>query len=401
MGCVISQSFYFFMPTYQYSQLKSDVNAKIKGKIGILINPRDTLNRGVREVVKDADFPSMRRRSALTPNLFKKIFQYAAPTDMKGYGLINVEPQTDRQRRRYDLVPSEQFYRRQDINTISIDDSDGVKKILINTDQANDLEHLISTLDATNSGGGTWQVVGDAENISADLDNYVRENGSLKFDIGTGGTTTAGVENSSLTQFDATKYFGGNSAVFVWMWITSTTNLTNMILKIGNDTSNYYQKTVTAQADGTAFQNGWNLLKFDLASYTTTGTPVLTTFDYVSIYMTKTAGKISETSYRLDSIVLKKGEPSKVLYQSKNGWQTSGGTWIQNSTADTDYLNADDDEYSLIVKKCTEYAADEVDEQATSEKMEKTYKEDLKEFRRSNPSEVMNMISTYADFKRT
>ena len=49
---------------------------------------------------------------------------------MKGYGLINVEPQTDRQRRRYDLVPSEQFYRRQDINTISIDDSDGVKKIL-------------------------------------------------------------------------------------------------------------------------------------------------------------------------------------------------------------------------------------------------------------------------------
>jgi len=37
---------FLIMPTYTYSKLKSDVNARIKGKIGILIDARSTLNQG-------------------------------------------------------------------------------------------------------------------------------------------------------------------------------------------------------------------------------------------------------------------------------------------------------------------------------------------------------------------
>ena len=389
------------MATYTYAQLKSRINSKIKGKIGILIDARETLNEGVRQAVFDIDFVSMRRRTALTPNLFRKVFEYAAPTDIKNYGIIGIEPQTDRALREYILVPSEQFYRRQDPNTIAFDDADMVTKILVNTDQPNDLGIMVAPLDTTTSGGGTWQAVGDGTNIRADSDNFVRENGSLRWDIGSGATTTAGVKNTSLNSFDASDYFGGNGALFVWVWITSTTNLTNFILRIGSSEANYYQKTITAASDGTTFKAGWNLLRFDLSSLTTTGTPDEDAFTFISLYMTKTAGKINETDYRFDSIILKRGEPNNLVYQSSYGWQSSGGTYKQDSTADSDYLNCDSDEYNIIIDKCAELAADEVDEDSISEKYASKYKTDKRSYELQHPSEVKSMISTYADFKRT
>lgn len=388
------------MPIFTYSNFKSRVNAKIKGKVGVLINPRDTLNDVARQVYADVDLVSARRSTALTPNLFKKIYEYASPTDMKS--IINIEPQTDRNRARYDLTTPEEFYRRRDINTIAIDDSDFIKKILINTNQpTTDLGIVISTLDSTTAGGGTWALFGDGTNVRADSDDYVRENGSLRWDISAAGGTTAGVQNTALTQFDATDYFGGNGAVFVWAYITSATNLTNYILRIGSDSSNYYSKTITTASDGTAFRTGWNLLRFDLTSLTTTGTPVVTAFDYVVIYMTKTAGKISETDYRFDSLVLKKGEKNNVVYYSRYPWQSSSGTYLENSTADSDYLNVSDEEFNLMIEKAKEIAGEEVDEMNLSESGAKNYKTMATNYQRSNPSQAMNIISTYADFKHT
>lgn len=393
------------MPTYTFTQVKSRINSKIKGKIGVLVNSRETINDAVRQVLSDADLVSARRRTLLTPNLFTNIFEYASPSDLKGYGIINIEPQTDRARRQYSLVPSEEFYRRRDPNTIAVDDYDFIKKVLVNSDQPSntqDLTLIIAALDTTTSGAATaWTAVGDATNIRADSDNFVRENGSLRFDIGTGATTTAGIQNTTLYSFDATNYFGGNSSLFVWVWITSTTNLTNFVMKIGSGTGNYYSKTITAASDGTAFSAGWNLLRFDLTNLTSIGTPVLTAFTFCSVYMTKTAGKISETDYRFDSLMIKKGEPNYLKYYSKFGWQTSGGTWKENSTLDSDYLNVNTNEYNLIIMKGSEMAADEVDELDVSKKQGNDYKESLKVYKTDNPSESLLMISTYADFKHT
>lgn len=389
--------------TYTYTFFKSRINAKIKGKIGILVNPRDTLNEIARQVYADVDLVSARRRTALTPNLFTRIFEYASPTDLKGYGIINVEPQTDRARLAYTLVPSEEFYRRRDPDTIAISDADFIKKILINSTQpTNDLGIMIASFDATTSGGSSaWTAVGGGTNIRADSDDYVRENASLRFDLSASAVATAGIENSSLYSFDATNYFGGNGAAFVWAYITSTTGLTNYILRLGSDSSNYYQKTATTASDGTAFKTGWNLIRFDLTTLTTVGTPVVTAFDYASIYMTKLTSKVSETDYRFDSLILKKGEKDNVLYYSKYPWQTSGGTYIANSTADSDYLNVDEDEFNLMVEKGIEIAGYEVDEDTSADKSAKKYKDMVKEYVRNHPSEAMNMISTVADFKHT
>jgi hypothetical protein len=196
---------------------------------------------------------------------------------------------------------------------------------------------------------GTWSAYNDAANVVLDNDNFVEGSGSIKFDL-TGSATTAGIQNTTLDTLDISD-FTNNGSVFVWVYINSTTNLTNFILNIGNDlTTNYYSQTVTATNEGVAFQNGWNLLRFSFASMTENGTVTDTAVDSIRLYMTKSSGK-SDDGYRVDDIQLHTGQIYDVVYYSKYPWQSSVGTYIENSTTSTDYINADTDEFDLFVAK--------------------------------------------------
>jgi len=377
---------------YTFSQLKSDINGKIKGKIGILVDEISTINQGVRQVMSDIDLLTTRRRTRLTPNLFSGIYEYAAPTDLKGYGVITIQNQKFNKSKEWNLVPFEQFLRRQDNNTLAISDYDGIRKLFLNSN-FNDDKITIQNFDTV----GNITVFGDAENLSTDTSDFITANASLTFDISSAGGTTCGVEET-ISSIDLTNYLKGNGCVTVWAYITSTTNLTNYILRIGTDSSNYYYKTITTQSDGTAFVTGWNLLKFDLTSLTETGTVTDTSILYYALYFTKTTGKVSEIAYKFDDLVLHAGEINNVYYYSNYGWQTSDGVYMQNSTEDSDLLNAGPEEYELILSKCSELAADEVDEERVSIKQEKRYKDLMKVYINSNPSESLIMISTTQDF---
>jgi len=381
------------MPIYTQSILQSDINSKIKGKIGIISDPQSIINSGVRQVLADLDLLTTRRRTRLTPNLFSGVFEYAAPTDLKGYSIITIQNQTFEKSKDWGLVPYEQFLRRQDRNTIAVSDYDGIRKILLNT-TINDSKNTIGSFDSTTG----WTAVGDAINIDEDRDNFITRNASLSFDLSSNAGTTAGVESSTIGSFDLTEYLKGNGTATVWVYIPSITGLTNYILKLGSSSGNYYQKTITTQSDGTAFVTGWNLLKFDMTSLTTVGTPVDTAIIYSALYMTKDITKISETGYKFDDLVIHRGEINNIYYYSGYGWQSSAGTYKVNSTLPTDILNAGEEEYELILAKCTELCADDCDEDKVSQKQEKRYEQLKKIYKANNPSESLTMISTIVNF---
>ena len=218
----------------------------------------------------------------------------------------------------------------------------------------------------------------------------------MTFDIGNGGTTSAGIVNSTLDTFDITGYLGGNSAVFVWVHINSTTDLTNFVLKIGTDSSNYYSKTITARHDGNAFQSGWNLLRFALTSLSETGAVTDTNIRYVSLAMTKAVTKVNETDYKFNWLMISQGVRHEVVYYSKYGWQDSTGTYIEKSTDGNDLLVADTSEYDLFLKhgvrlgmRHTAFSQEEIND------ADKQYIEALKGYSASNPDESQLMVSTY------
>lgn len=383
--------------TYTYSQLKSSINVRIHNKMGVIADPRTAINDVVKEMLM-YDLRSSKRKTVIAPNLFNDVFQYSAPSDINGIKLISIQPQTmDRENDGgFELVPEDEFDRRKDtdFNLLSFTDRDVTRRLLASVNVDDDTL-IVGNLESLTGDGGTWALFGDGTNLTADSDNFVKGSASINWDISAAAGTTAGIQNSSLNTFDLTNYASGGSA-FVWVYITSTTGLTNFILRLGNDSSNYYSMTATTTNESASFQTGWNLLRFDFSGKSTTGTVTATTCDYAVIYMTKLTTKVSETDYRFDHIMVKKGKIQNLIYYSRYLWQTSSGTFMAESTADTDLLNIDSDEYSLLVEKGTEIlglAAREYDDAKIARG--RFINELLPQYKKMNPSEALAMTSTY------
>lgn len=383
------------MPSFTYSELKAAVNGRIHNKIGLLADARQTINNGVRDCLA-LDLRSTKRKSSLAPNLFNEIYQYTCPTDLKAQKIISLTPQTMVRdlHQNWELTSEDEFDRRKDTDTnlLAFSDRDFTRKLLVSYN-ADDNGFVVSTLDAL-TGGGSWVLFGDGTNLTVDNDQYVKGSASINWDISAAGGTTAGIQASDIPTFDLTDYASSGS-VFVWAWITSATNLTNFIIRLGSDSSNYYSMTATTTNEGLAFAAGWNLIRFDFSGKTTTGTPDDDACDYAVIYMTKTAGKVSETDYRFDHIIVKSGQIFDLIYYSKYLWQNSSGTYLEDSTADTDLLNADTEEYNLIIEKCTEWAAREIRESEDAIFASQRFDKLVKEYRKNYRGERIAPQNTY------
>lgn len=388
---------------YTRADLKSHLNAGIFGKIGMLRDEDETVNRAVRQAMTDFDFRSMRRRTALAPNLFNDITDYASPTDLDAYKIIDIPAQAKRQDGEFFLVPTQEFVTKRRRGMIAIRDYNGVRALQVSSN-VDDHSILVAELDSLVSGSSNnsnWIAFGDAVNLAADNDDFLKGSGSIKWGISGAAGTTAGIQHPSINPIDISDFFGGTSAFFVWTRITDITNITNYKLRFGSDAATYYEKTVTAQADGTALVNGWNLLKFDITNLTLTGVPVDTNIKFFAIFMTKTSGKVSETDYKFDWLVLKRGVIHNVDYYSKYGWQSAAGAWKENSTDEGDFVVADKDEFEIILEKAIQIAAREVREFDLAKDAERQYKEKGYAYQQRNPSEAKIMTSEYYNYGET
>lgn len=384
------------------SAFKSRVNAGIQNRSGLIVDFNSVLDDAVSQVLSDPDIglKSARRKSSLVPNLFSNKFEYAAPSDISGLKIIDIPPQLVG--KNYDewfLIPSRDFNMSRPLNSIAFDhyNAGNILKISANVDSSN---IDIATLDSLTSGGGTWEAFGDATNVARDGDDYVKESGSVSFDINASGGTTAGIKNTNVNEFDITDYLNGNGSLFVYTRINSTTNITNYTLRIGTDESNYYTATVTTRNDGTALQSGWNLLRFDLTSLTETGTVTNTSINYIALFMTKSAAKVSETDYKFDSISIAIGKNYDLIYYTAYGWKNISGTYLETSASDTDFLVADREEFTkLFLPKAKQLALEEINDFNTAAKFEQTYQINKLEYIKGTPNEAMVFSNEYYGYE--
>lgn len=335
---------------YTRSQLIARINAGIQGRKGILVDINETANDAVREVINQIDISSTLRSYSLAPKLFRSVYDYAAPSDLKSNNITDIPPQVKRSDGQWFLVSPEEFDRSKGYQKgqIALDQYNGVSILRIATN-LDDQKITISSLDSLTAGGGTWIALGDFGSLTVDNDDFLMENASIAGVIGSSGTTTAGIQNVGLNSTDITLYMQGNSAAFAYVKINDPTNITNYQLNLGSSSGNYYYKTVTSQNNGAALVAGWNLLRFDLANLSKVGSPDMTKITYSAFFMNKNGAKINESGYKFDSIVLRRGAIYNVRYYSRFGWQDSSGNYKENSTSDSDVLVADSTEFNLMV----------------------------------------------------
>jgi hypothetical protein len=376
---------------YTQEQLLSDINAGIRGKIGMLTSQTDFVNRVAREVRNDVAIRSAQRSAQLTPDLFEGIYKYTCPSDLHGNRLIDVPAQAKRYDGSFVIVPIEQFNANPRPGDISITNFNGVRQILMNS-IATSKTLVIDPL----STASDWTAYGDAENLTNDAQDFISGNGSIVFDIDASAGTTAGIENAALDSIDVTEYMYGYSSAHVWVKLSNADNITNFKLRFGTDASNYYEITVTSQSDGTEFIRGWNLLRFSLNGLTATGTVDDEDINYAAVFMTKTTGKVSQTGFKMNYLVFMTGVIADTQYYSNYPWQSSTGTYKRLSTDASDVIVADEDEYELFVKKGVYLGRCDTNfDMIDREQAEKEYTAVKTKYEMENPDNSLLIISTY------
>lgn len=385
-------------PSITQTELQAIVNGMVHDKFSQCASPTVVMNRGVRYVVADMDLRSSKRSSQLSPNMFQNVYEYAAPTDIKGEKVIDLRKQVTRSSfEKWSLVDDAEFDRKKDPYKVAVRDENFIK-ILRVSGLPNSKTTTIHNCDSLTA-NGTWAASADVSNLTLDSDNYIVGNGSINFDMAAGAATGV-IELTGATQVDLTDY-DEKGSVFVWVFIPDYADaegdtVINFILRWGNDSSNYWSKTVTVSNEGNTFKDGWNLLRFDWSTATETGTVDPTTVDYVRLTVTKSTSLAADTDWRVDNIIVALGEIYETVYYSKYGWQTTALAYIEESTTTTDLVLGDTDEIEGLAFKIAEFASQELKEWEESKYFKQEYENWKRKYESNYPSEALKKSRSYA-----
>lgn len=329
---------------YLVSDLKTELEGVVHGtSLNKVRNINELIYRAGRQVLLDCDPPETERIQDIENALFDEVDRYAIPSDLKSNKIIDIRPQVNRSladdfAQRF-VAEFDQYKAN---NTFAIENDDGVSYIRIKKILNQGI--AINTCDSLTL-NGTWTASGTATNLTLDTLYYQSGGGSLNFDL-TASASDAILENSTMTQIDLSDH-DEQSSIFIWLYIPDTARVTNVNLRWGNDTSNYWNRTVTATFDSTAFRTGWNLLRFDWNGATETGTVDPEKIDYIRLTIVR-ADATADTDFRLDSIYSRLPSIFEMVYYSNALYRTSSGTFKEKLTLDTDIINLATDGYNLI-----------------------------------------------------
>lgn len=389
---------------YSVQTCLTDLAGVIHGTtINKVPNVYGILNRAARAMLLDVD-PKETQRIVQLSQVFNNVYDYPLPVDVKGDRLIDLRPQAGRK-------PSDIFFQGYEINfdaykgvstknKIYTQWNTGVKTLRI---EAPTLTAPVILTDTSTLTG--WSATSGAQNLSLDTINNVAGGGAVTFDLAAG-PTTGSIQISTLQPIDLTGHANIDTE-FYWVYLPTGSAITNLNLKWGSDfTANYYTLTVTANQQGIAFVNGWNLIAVPWVSATKVGTPVITAFD--SIQLTVAYNGALQTGLKFCTLTSNTGYIFEAVYYSKYLFRDASTNAFQETVTDvtdnTKLINLDTDSYNLFFNKVAFYTAQSL--QGSDAQYDAMYwgGEDgqggeygnaLKRYRAENPSEAMLKGSTY------
>lgn len=332
---------------YSILNLKQDLTGVLHGTTNNQIQNLDgVINRAARQLLLDLDPQETKRTLEFVNPIFNTVTDYPIAPDVKGNKIIDIYPQVNRIPRdiwtqaynqNFDIAKQNVFSL---ANMFTINFNTGIKTIRINCPFLN-VPNIVNQIDSI-SVNGTWAVGGTASNLRVNNSNFVQGTGSLEFDVTVG---SGGIVNSTMTAVDLTSVLN-QASMFVNVFVPTGSNLTSVELQWGSDTSNYYTVTVTANQQGTAFVDGWNLCQFQWSSASIVGSPVVSAIDTAKINLTmvgtNTAVKVNGLNCILGTI-LNYEYYSKYLFRD-----VTTGAFQETVTDDSNLINLDTESYNLL-----------------------------------------------------
>lgn len=328
--------------------LKADITPKLKGtSLRQISDFYATVAGAANRMLSRIDPQETIRIVTMSTPFFDQINDYALVTDFKR--MIDIRPQVNRQSQpglsHYSETTPRQFLENLDPNSFSIKWNNGQRSIRAQKLPTGNVVQVDSFDTATSN--GSWAASGDISGLYAEALNFVEGNGSLGMNL-SGATGTGYIENSTAAVLDLSAYLWEDSSFF-YLWIPSGKSalFTSLTLRRGSSSLNYKTVSITTKADGTAFNDGWNLCWFDWNTAVNTGSPDNTKSTYKRITMNTTAGT-AIAGVLLDNFTNSMGDLAEIEYYSEMMFRTAAGVWIDRPTDDSDIVCVGPSGYEIL-----------------------------------------------------
>lgn len=353
------------MANYTITNLKSDLQAALHGtSLNNIQNFTGLVMRAASDVLIRVD-PQETKRLVETSPVFNGVWDYPIPVDLKGNRVIDIRPQFTRYPGDVWLQDYNQFFDLMKNSFVSgsyqpmftMNYNSGLRSIRINSPNLPP-GNVLNTASNVSS-NGTWTAGGNATNLTTDNVNFLVDGGSLSFNLSAGGAGSTGyLENSTMSAVDLTANL--NQAVqFLYTYLPTASNFSQVQLRFGSSSSNYYQVNQTLTQENTAFQNAWNLLDFPWLGATVVGSPNPAAITYIRV--TWTYDGTAQTAVRLNNITSTLGRVLEMEYYSKYIFSDgTTGAFKEQPTSDSDYINLDLEARMIFFNRCMFLAAQQV-----------------------------------------
>ncbi len=330
------------------AQLKADITPKLKGtSLNQVTDFYSTAQTAANRMLARIDTEETRRTVTMSTPFFDNVNDYALVSDYKR--MIDIRPQTNRKnqpgRSDFTQTTPRQFSEKLTPNSFSIKYNNGVRSLQAQRLPAGNVITM-DTFD-TPTANGSWSAEGDASGLYTEVLNYVEGNGSMGFNL-SGITGLADVVNSTSPIIDLSSFlYEDSSFLFFWIPVGFSSRFTSFNLLRGSSALNYKQVSVTSRADGTAFTDGWNFLRFDWNQATNSGSPDNTLNTYRRFGITYTTG-VAINGCLLDNWTDSLGNLYEIEYYSECIFRSATGIWKYAPTDDSDILCVGPNSYEIL-----------------------------------------------------
>lgn len=336
------------MLTITLAQLKSDIASKMKGtSIREVKDFYGKASAAANRMLARIDTEETRRTVTMTTPFFDNINDYALVTDFKR--MIDIRPTAGRDKMlnqsNFGQTTPKQFDINKDWDSSCIRWNNMVRTLRVQTLPSASVVKMDSFDSST--ANGSWAASGDISGLYTEVLNYLEGNGSLGMNL-SGSTGTGYIENSTALATDLSSYlYEDSSNLFFYIPTGYSSRFTNFKLRRGDSASTYREATATTKADGTAFSDGWNQIKFDWTSASTQGVMTNTLNTYRRLTVTTTTGA-AINGCLVDNWTNSLGTLYEIEYYSEYLFRTTTGTWIQSPTVDSDLVNISPSSYEIF-----------------------------------------------------
>lgn len=389
--------------------LKSRIEPKLHGtSLAKVAGINAVIGEAAGKVLSRIDPYNTKRRAVIENAIYDRVYNYTAPTDIKGVGkIVDLRPIADRATTdsisgRY----TREFDIKKEHDTVTIETLSNVKTLRLSKDLTpRTIMHRCDslTLEGTVTGGG------DVENLDTNNLDHISGNAAIQF--GLDGATGEGTLTFALdTPIDISD-LEDLGALFHWLKFPDVSRLTSVKLEWGSSASVYWHETATAAHDRAFVSNAWMLLRHEWADAIEVGSPAeadAEAIDHLKLTFTYSTGD-SLANIRLDNITAALGEVWELIYYSNALFTDSAGTTYKTiPTADSDIILLDDEWVNILLYEVVLTLAQEIKGKDMASDYKFFYNELYRtnednpglymSYEEQNPSEVLVHQEVYHEF---